>query len=127
MTALAEIPRAGLVVAAFLRFSMPENMQPRTQMLRLDLIVPYSNNPRKNDGAVEAVARSIQEFGFLQPIVVAVHEPRAERSGALDELPHALIAPRRIDMDLEHRAWRSLEAHGHRVKAEQDFRSHGRW
>ena len=33
-------------------------------------IKPYQNNPRDNDGAVEAVAQSIQEFGFRQPIVV---------------------------------------------------------
>ncbi|QDU39690.1 Modification methylase MboII [Maioricimonas rarisocia] len=33
-------------------------------------ITPYEHNPRINDGAVETVARSIQEFGFRQPIVV---------------------------------------------------------
>jgi len=33
-------------------------------------IRPYEKNPRANDQAVEAVARSIQEFGFRQPIVV---------------------------------------------------------
>jgi len=31
---------------------------------------PYPNNPRSNDDAVEAVANSIREFGFRQPIVV---------------------------------------------------------
>ena len=31
---------------------------------------PYDNNPRKNDSAVDAVAASIREFGFRQPIVV---------------------------------------------------------
>jgi DNA modification methylase len=31
---------------------------------------PYANNPRHNDEAVEAVAKSIREFGFRQPIVV---------------------------------------------------------
>jgi DNA modification methylase len=36
----------------------------------VDEITPYPNNPRVNDGAVEAVARSIREFGFRQPIVV---------------------------------------------------------
>ena len=34
-------------------------------------IRPYDRNPRINDQAVDAVARSIQEFGFRQPIVVA--------------------------------------------------------
>jgi DNA modification methylase len=33
-------------------------------------IRPYENNPRINDQAVDAVAASIQEFGFRQPIVI---------------------------------------------------------
>lgn len=33
-------------------------------------IIPYENNPRKNDEAVEYVANSIKEYGFKQPIVV---------------------------------------------------------
>jgi ParB-like chromosome segregation protein Spo0J len=33
-------------------------------------VLPYANNPRRNDQAVDAVARSIAEFGFRQPIVV---------------------------------------------------------
>jgi DNA modification methylase len=33
-------------------------------------IRPYANNPRINDPAVEAVAASIQQFGWRQPIVV---------------------------------------------------------
>ena len=33
-------------------------------------IKPYPGNPRVNDDAVEAVARSLQEFGWRQPIVV---------------------------------------------------------
>ena len=36
----------------------------------LATIQPYAGNPRHNDQAIEAVARSIQEFGFRQPIVV---------------------------------------------------------
>jgi ParB-like chromosome segregation protein Spo0J len=35
-------------------------------------IRPYFNNPRINDPAVRAVAASIREFGFRQPIVVDV-------------------------------------------------------
>ena len=31
---------------------------------------PYPNNPRKNDKAVETVAKSIKEFGFKSPIIV---------------------------------------------------------
>lgn len=33
-------------------------------------ITPYPGNPRVNDGAVDAVAASLKEFGFRQPIVV---------------------------------------------------------
>src|ERR1700693_5182481 len=36
-------------------------------------IKPYAGNPRHNDQAVDAVARSIKEFGFRQPIVVDDH------------------------------------------------------
>jgi hypothetical protein len=38
----------------------------------IDDIKPYDKNPRHNDAAVESVARSIQEFGFRQPIVAEV-------------------------------------------------------
>jgi len=33
-------------------------------------IKPYPHNPRRNDHAVAAVAASIREFGFRQPLVV---------------------------------------------------------
>ena len=36
----------------------------------IDRIKPYDKNPRRNDKAVQAVADSIREFGFRQPIVV---------------------------------------------------------
>ncbi|MEM6503906.1 MAG: DNA modification methylase [Planctomycetota bacterium] len=36
----------------------------------IDEVKPYERNPRLNDPAVEAVARSLKEFGFRQPIVV---------------------------------------------------------
>jgi len=36
----------------------------------IDTIRPYENNPRLNDEAVDAVANSLKEFGFRQPIVV---------------------------------------------------------
>jgi len=35
-----------------------------------DSVTPYDQNPRVNDGAVDAVAASLREFGFRQPIVV---------------------------------------------------------
>ena len=42
------------------------------ELRKLSDIKPYPSNPRVNDQAVEAVARSIREFGFRQPIVVDV-------------------------------------------------------
>jgi len=33
-------------------------------------IKPYENNPRKNDKSVNAVAKSIEQFGFKVPIVI---------------------------------------------------------
>src|SRR5713226_1505787 len=40
------------------------------EMRPIASIRPYDNNPRLNDSAVDAVAASIKEFGFRQPIVV---------------------------------------------------------
>ena len=40
------------------------------QMINLNQIKPYKNNPRKNANAVDAVMNSIKEFGFKQPIVI---------------------------------------------------------
>lgn len=39
-------------------------------MMFTDELIPYNNNPRVNDGAVDAVAKSIEEFGFRNPIIV---------------------------------------------------------
>lgn len=33
-------------------------------------LIPYANNPRNNDEAVDAVAKSIKEFGFKVPIII---------------------------------------------------------
>ena len=37
---------------------------------KLDESIPYINNPRNNDDAVDAVASSIKNFGFKVPIVI---------------------------------------------------------
>jgi ParB-like chromosome segregation protein Spo0J len=36
----------------------------------IERVKPYDKNPRRNDKAVAAVAESIRQFGFRQPIVV---------------------------------------------------------
>lgn len=38
--------------------------------LRLDQLKPYKNNPRYNDEAVDAVEESIEQTGYIAPIVV---------------------------------------------------------
>src|SRR5256885_3812654 len=40
------------------------------EMRPLTTVLPYDNNPRINDPAVDAVVASIKQFGFRQPIVV---------------------------------------------------------
>lgn len=40
------------------------------KLVKIAEIKPYDRNPRNNDGAVDAVAASIKEFGWQQPIVV---------------------------------------------------------
>ncbi len=40
------------------------------ELREIDSIRPYEKNPRLNDKAVDAVAASLREFGFRQPIVV---------------------------------------------------------
>ena len=36
----------------------------------IDKLIPYVNNPRNNQDAVDKVASSIKEFGFKVPIVI---------------------------------------------------------
>lgn len=40
------------------------------EFLGLDNIIPYENNPRKNDAAIRYVVESIKEFGFKNPIII---------------------------------------------------------
>jgi len=42
----------------------------QVELRDIGAIQPYEQNPRLNDQAVEAVAKSLREFGFRQPIVV---------------------------------------------------------
>ncbi len=38
--------------------------------IKTELLIPYENNPRLNDSAVDGVVKSIQQFGFKVPIVI---------------------------------------------------------
>lgn len=42
----------------------------KIELRPIDQIRPYPGNPRQNDQAVDAVAASLKEYGFRQPIVV---------------------------------------------------------
>lgn len=42
----------------------------KIENLKVSELVPYENNPRRNDTAVDSVAESIKQFGFQQPIVI---------------------------------------------------------
>lgn len=75
---------------------------------KIDDLTPYDNNPRLNDGAVDAVAKSIEEFGFKVPIVidkdgviVAGHTRlKAAKQLAIDEIP-CIIADDLSDEELK--------------------------
>jgi len=49
---------------------MDSNKELRIEYLGIDEVKPYERNPRKNDQAVEIVMKSIQEFGFKNPIIL---------------------------------------------------------
>lgn len=70
-------------------------------------VMPYENNPRKNDKAIDSVAASIQDFGFKVPIIVdsdnviiAGHTRlEAAKKLGLDEVPVVVasdLTPERI-------------------------------
>lgn len=42
----------------------------KIQDMKIEEIKPYENNPRRNEKAIDAVAKSIKEFGFRQPLIV---------------------------------------------------------
>lgn len=44
-------------------------MADNTVIMDIGAVKPYEKNPRDNSRSIDKVAKSIQEFGFLQPIV----------------------------------------------------------
>ena len=62
---------------------------------KLDELHPYANNPRINDGAVDAVAKSIEQYGFKVPMVITADGEivcghtryKAAQTLGLDEVP----------------------------------------
>ena len=49
---------------------MQEVKAPNHQLVDITQIKPYENNPRFNDNAIDPLVKSIEQFGFLVPIVV---------------------------------------------------------
>jgi ParB-like chromosome segregation protein Spo0J len=45
----------------------------KIELWPIEKLTPYDNNPRKNDGAVNAVAKSIKDYGFKNPVIVDEH------------------------------------------------------
>lgn len=45
-------------------------MELNLKTVKLADIVPYENNPRKNDQAVDAVVESIKQCGYVAPIII---------------------------------------------------------
>ena len=62
-----------------------------------------------------------------QAMRVALDDAHAACQGALDQRAHALVTPARVDMNLDHRGRRGLEAHRHRMESEQNASGHARW
>ena len=40
------------------------------EYIEIESLIPYINNPRKNEKAIDMVAGSIKEFGFKNPIII---------------------------------------------------------
>lgn len=67
----------------------------KIEYLRTEDLIPYENNPRNNDDAVDYVANSIKEFGFKVPIIVDANNVivaghtrlKAAQKLGLEELP----------------------------------------
>lgn len=61
------------------------------QYLRLpiDELIPYENNPRINDDAVDAVAKSIEQCGYIAPIIT--DESMVIMGGAYTPLSYAEV------------------------------------
>jgi len=66
--------------------------QLKIEYLETDKLIPYINNPRINDNAVDAVAGSIAEFGFKNPIIV-------DRNNVIIAGHTRLLAARKLGLD----------------------------
>jgi ParB/Sulfiredoxin domain len=90
----------------------------KIELWKLSDIKPYPCNPRLNDAAVDAVAASIREFGFRQPIVVdaGLDGRQLRRAAGPERERHAQQAKERgADRWDHHRNHCSLAGHAARA------------
>src|SRR5690554_5159944 len=66
--------------------------QLKIEYLETDKLIPYINNPRINDNAVDVVAGSVAEFGFKNPIIV-------DRNNVIIAGHTRLLAARKLGLD----------------------------
>ncbi len=84
------------------------------EVIDINEIVPYKNNPRINDQAVSDVLRSIKEFGFQQPLVldsnyeVVVGHTRLKAAKALGLLEVPCVIAKNLT-DAQSRAYRIMD------------------
>ena len=64
----------------------------KIENIKISDIIPYSNNPRINDKAVDKVAMSLKEYGWQQPIVV-------DKAGVIVIGHTRLLAAKKLNMD----------------------------
>ena len=55
-------------------------------------LIPYANNPRDNEAAVDAVASSIENFGFKNPIII-------DKNNEIIAGHTRLLAAKKLDME----------------------------
>jgi site-specific DNA-methyltransferase (adenine-specific) len=67
-------------------------------------ITPYENNPRNNEPAIEAVAHSLQEFGWRQPVVI-------DKDGVIVAGHTRWIAAQRLLEKTGDEKWRMIPVH----------------
>ena len=71
----------------------PQSME--IQIWHIDKFVLYARNPRRNDGAVDRMCASLQEFGFKIPVLARSIQTRAPRRRELRSRA-ALTFPTRL-------------------------------
>jgi len=95
----------------------------QVEHLPLDAITPYQKNPRKNKKGIAAVKRSIEAFGFTQPIIVNAEKiilcghTRYEAAKAL----HLVTVPVIVKSDLTPQQERAYRIADNRVSEETDW------